>query len=166
MAIETWINISGTFKEVNDLYVNVSGTFKKVTEKWVNVAGTFKQVFQTIFPISDVILVDDTGNANFCEDVDPCNPGSSSCQLGPPTVIDGDQNEPGYVYLWTKVSGDDLDTGGLTEDNVGYFIAAQSYNDGEQIVRFGTWNLKVTDSTGNATSINHNMGCSAGNSGP
>lgn len=39
------VNVSGTWKDINEAFVNVSGTNKRIISGWVNVSGTWKQFF-------------------------------------------------------------------------------------------------------------------------
>lgn len=43
-ALNIWINVSGSWKQVSEVYVNVSGTWKLVSEVDVNASGTWKVV--------------------------------------------------------------------------------------------------------------------------
>lgn len=165
MAIENWINVGGLWKEISEKWLNVGGIWKQVDVTWQNIGGTWKKVYEALVAISAVTLTNDTGNSNFCSSVGSCTAGPVSCGLGPAIVTGGDQTPAGYTYLWTKVSGNVINTGSMTGANIGYSISSSSYADGEQVSRSGTFNLKITDTTGNATSSNYSMSCSAGNSG-
>jgi hypothetical protein len=89
-------NISGAWKNINEIHANVSGTWKKVLSGWVYIASVWKQFFSSDSLPENIIAF------------------STSTSIGDWLKMDGSEASPSLIGKYPKVAASEGSTGGST----------------------------------------------------
>lgn len=125
MAIQTHVNVGGSWEQAREAYVKVSGTWRFITEIWVKEAGVWEQVyfdFQVANNPSTVFSIGGTSTNNT-------------------TAVVSGGGSP-YSYSWAYVSGSTVpQISNASAATVNFDIPSPgTYS--------ATWRVTVTDAFG------------------
>ena len=69
-----WVNVGGTWRQVQNIWVKVGSTWRQVSNAWINVGGTWRQWYSSVQYVNVQLLnydnlgnVDDSIRATFLE---------------------------------------------------------------------------------------------------
>lgn len=136
MATDITVGTAGGNKIVSEITVGTAGGNKIVTEVWLGTVGGNKKVGAAAgISISSSATVVVAG------------PGSS---VSPSVTVSASNAVGGTTFLWTKVSGTQINVSSTTSTTVHW--TAPNANP-----RTGTWKCTVTDAGSNTASVNVNV---------